>query len=336
MSACMKILLWKIGALGDVVMTTPQVRQLRKALPHAQIDYLVGNSCTAILEGNPHLSRVIGFDERILFDARIGRLGEVLQALRGGYDVVFVLDKHWIFALLAWLARIPRRVGFSRRAHEGFLHHVKVPYGALKHEIRYYLELAAAQGHRVDMDDTALELPAGEPVALPTDYVVLVNSGGVNPNEQSDVRKMPPALFAGLVQALGDRHRVFLGTRSEHAYYEQFNAAGTTNLCGKTNLKQAWHVLAQARDVYTTDCGLMHMAGALNGSVTAVFGPTHPARKCPPAARHAWSDEAIYDSAYEVFGRLPAHDYFRGMSAADILAAATSPAMPPETNIPGR
>jgi ADP-heptose:LPS heptosyltransferase len=40
----MKVLLWKIGALGDVVMTTPLVRQLRALLPHAQVDYLVGRT----------------------------------------------------------------------------------------------------------------------------------------------------------------------------------------------------------------------------------------------------------------------------------------------------
>ena len=319
----MKILLWKVGALGDVLMTTPLVRQLRKALPDAQIDYLVGQSCATILQGNPHLDQVIGFDERILYDARIAGLGAVLRPMRG-YDAVFVLDKHWVFSLLAWRARIPRRVGFARRVHEGLMHSVKVRYGPLKHEIHYYLALAQAHGIAVDMLDVRLELPASEPVALPPRYSVLINSGGVNPNEQSEVRKMPAALFGELVAAFKDRaHVVFLGAPGEHTYYEQFASAATTNLCGKTSLKQAWHALEHAQSVYTTDCGLMHMAGALNRNVTAIFGPTHPARKCPPSARWVWADQDRYDSGYEVFGRLPRGAFFERMTLAHILDDAS-------------
>src|SRR3954469_178934 len=98
----MKVLLWKIGALGDVVMTTPLVRQLRARLPDAQIDYLVGRTSRVVLQGNPHLDQLLEFDERILFGAQLHRLGEILAQLRG-YDLVLVLDKHWIFGWLALL-----------------------------------------------------------------------------------------------------------------------------------------------------------------------------------------------------------------------------------------
>src|SRR4051812_6270759 len=113
----MKILLWKIGALGDIVMTTPLVRQLRRALPGASIDYLTGEGCAAILAGNPHLDRVVRFDAALLYRAQAHRLLELLPLLRG-YDCIFTLDKHWIFALLARLAGTPRRIGFRRRIHE--------------------------------------------------------------------------------------------------------------------------------------------------------------------------------------------------------------------------
>src|SRR3954452_24159193 len=102
----MKVLLWKVGALGDVVMTTPLVRQLRARLPDARIDYLVGHSSRAVLEGNPHLSAVLEFDEQILLRAQAGRLAAIIRKLRG-YDVVYVLDKHWIFGWLALPARVP-------------------------------------------------------------------------------------------------------------------------------------------------------------------------------------------------------------------------------------
>jgi ADP-heptose:LPS heptosyltransferase len=316
------VLLWKIGALGDVLMTTPLLRQLRAQLPQARIDYLVGRSSRAVLQGNPHLDRLLEFDERILFGAQLRRLRELLAILRG-YDTIYVLDKHWIFGWLAKAARIPLRIGFRRRAVEGWPHTIAVPYGRLRHEIDCYLDLAEAAGVPVARDDRALHLPPGASFDLPQPYVVAINSGGNNPGESSDVRKLPAPLFEGLVEALAGRTPVvFLGAPQEHADYEALSARyGARNLCGATTLPQAWSVLAQAQAVYTTDTGLMHMGAASNDRVVAVFGPTHPARKCPPGARWVWRDEELYDPQYELFGRLPRGRYFERVTVADILGA---------------
>ncbi|NML42711.1 glycosyltransferase family 9 protein [Ramlibacter sp. G-1-2-2] len=316
----MKVLLWKIGALGDVVMTTPLLRQLRARLPDAQIDYLVGRGVRVVLDGNPHLSRVLEFDERILFGGQVSRLGEILEKLRG-YDAVYVLDKHWVFTLLAWLARVPRRIGFRRRAAEGlFLTHT-VRYGEVAHEVDYYLRLLAASGLEVDASDRRLELPPATAYPLARPYTVLVNSGGRNANEQSSVRQLPVDLFRALaLRVAREQQVVFVGSAPERAYYDALRVPDAINLCGSISLPQVWGVLQGATRVYSTDCGLMHMAGALNANVTGIFGPTHPRRKCPPGARSVWSDEARYDAAYELFGRIPRGHHYFGELTVDALS----------------
>lgn len=316
-----KIAFWKIGALGDVLMTTPLVRQIRQAFPDVQIDYLVGQSCAALLEGNRHLSRVIRFDESILYQRKARQLGSLVRLLRG-YDAVLMLDKHWIFALLACLARVPVRIGFARRPLDGWFLTRRIPYGAVKHEIAYYLELGQAMGVSIDFDDTSMELPLGAPYPLETPYTVLINGGGANANEQSTVRRMPVQLFSELVSTCLARGTVvFLGGKDEAAYYDMFCAAGTVNLCGRTTLRQAWHVLQHAQSVFSTDTGLMHMAGAVNPNLTAIFGPTHPGRKCPPGARWAWTDQDIYDERYELYGTLPQRKFFQNMRIENIMQA---------------
>jgi len=130
----MKVLLWKIGALGDVVMTTPLVRQLRRQLPQARIDYLVGRSFRGVLHGNPHLDNVLDFDDGTLFGARAQGLAAILRQLRG-YDAIYVLDKHWIFTWLARLSGAPQRIGFRRRAIEGWPLTAKVPFGPLRQDV---------------------------------------------------------------------------------------------------------------------------------------------------------------------------------------------------------
>ena len=316
----MKILLWKIGALGDILMTTPLVRQLRRTLPGASIDYLTGRRCAAMLAGNPHIDRVQGFDETILYSGQVRRLPEVVSLLRG-YDCVFTLDKHWIFSLLARVAGVPMRIGFDRRAHEGLLLTRKVAYAGVRHEIDYYLDLLQAAGWPVVRDDVALESPAESAFDCDPEAMALINSGGDNANESSQVRRMPDGLFGSLVEECATRRPVmFVGSPAEAGYYERFAGPGRVNLCGRTTLAQATAVLRQAAGVITTDTGLMHLAGAVNPRVTAVFGPTHPLRKCPPGARWAWADEERYDPRYELFGAVPSRGgYFASLNIEDIL-----------------
>lgn len=324
----MRILLWKIGALGDVLMTTPLVRQLRRAHPQARIDYLVGSACAVMLRGNPHLSQVIEFDESILYRRQAARFPAVVAALRG-YDLVFVLDKHWVFGLAAFLARVPRRIGFSRRRLEGVFLTDRVPYGALAHEIDCYLSLLRAAGMPCDPEDWRLELPPPAPFQVDGPYTVLVNAGGRNAYEQSNVRQLPEPLFRELAQRCAAEDRVvFVGSGPERAYYDALAIPGALNLCGDITLPQVWSVLRNARRVFTTDCGLMHMAAAVNPNVVAAFGPTHPHRLAPPGVRWVWKDQALYDDSYVVYGRVPQGRYFTGATAQDLIdaAAAAAPA----------
>jgi ADP-heptose:LPS heptosyltransferase len=317
----MKIAIWKIGALGDVLMTTPLVRQLRRACPSAQIDYVIGRSSAVVIQGNPNLDRVVTFDEAILYERKLGKLRSIVDLLRG-YDVIFVLDKHWIFALLARIASAPVRIGFSRRPLEGALHTKRVPYREIRHEIDYYLDLGRAFGIAIDPHDVRLELPQAQPYALETPYTVLINSGGNNVNERSFVRRLPNDLFKELVRrCAAGGVVVFLGASNERAFYAEFESESTLNLCGQITLQQAWDVLSRAQAVYTTDTGLMHMAAAVNSRVTGIFGPTHPGRKCPPGANSAWVDQDIYEPGYELLGTLPKKSFFGRMSASRILGA---------------
>jgi ADP-heptose:LPS heptosyltransferase len=315
----MKLLLWKIGALGDVLMTTPLVRQLRRLLPDARIDYLVGTSSRVALQRNPHLDAVLTFDEGILYRSRPGGLPQVLAKLKG-YDMLFVLDKHWIFGLLAGASGARQRVGFRRRWYESFGLTRAVPYGALRHHIEFNFDLAQAAGLAVDRSDVAIEFAGEEAFDVETGTTVLVNAGGANAYETSNVRRMPDALFGELVRrCAAEGPVVFLGSAAESAYYERFAQPACTNLCGRTSFAQAASVLRQARQVITSDNGLMHLASAMNRHVTAVFGPTDPRRVCPPGVRWVWRDAGRHDARYQVFGRLPTGRFFESLTADDVL-----------------
>lgn len=324
----MNVLVWKYGALGDLLMCTPLLRQLRRARPDARITALVGRRSAAAIAGHPACDRIETFDERTMTAAGSWRLPALIARLARA-DQVFVLDKHRVFGLLARLSGVRARIGFDRFG-EGRWHSTAVPYGdAIRHEVDCYLSLLTAAGLPMDAQDRALEAPgllaaappASLPWALPSGYRVLINAGGINPREHSTVRRLPSALFETVAQrcaALGPV--VFLGNEAERQAYPA-GGPDVVNLAGRTTLAQAAAVLRGARAVITTDCGLMHLAGAVGAPTVALFGPTNPHRLCPPGVRPLWVDEDRYDSAYETFGRVPAGQWFERLSADRIMAA---------------
>ena len=58
----MRILFFKIGALGDTLMTTPLLRQLKRNFANVKIDYLIGKFSAQSLEGNKNIHNIIKFD----------------------------------------------------------------------------------------------------------------------------------------------------------------------------------------------------------------------------------------------------------------------------------
>ena len=153
-----KILFFKFGALGDVLMTTPLLRQTRRAFPGAQIDFDVAKPFAIALEGNSQLDSVRTFDPAIFTNHRLGQALELARTIRrGGYDAIFVLDKHPVFALIARLAGVPLRVGFTRDISARiFLTHT-APFRELRHDVHYYLDLLTALDLQVDDSDTRME-----------------------------------------------------------------------------------------------------------------------------------------------------------------------------------
>ena len=63
----MKILLFRSGGIGDVLLSTPLIRVLKKQYPDASISYLCGRWSAGVLKNNPYVSEVIAVDDSIFF-----------------------------------------------------------------------------------------------------------------------------------------------------------------------------------------------------------------------------------------------------------------------------
>ena len=322
----MKILLLKKGALGDVLLTTPLVRQLRKNFPDSQIDYWVGDISQTALQKNQHLDRSVGFDEKIFTQKNVFKFLRLVNRIKTQhYDVAFVLDKHWVYALAVFLARVPRRLGFLRDWLSCiFLTH-QIDRRPIRHEILYYLDLLHLIGN-VDYKDTKIDFSISTNAksrtnSLIKNFVVVVNSGGDNLSEQSQVRKLPDEKFRELLSKLSAVYKVALiGGENDTKYYQQFTNSQIINFAGQLSLEESAALMQRATHIYTTDSGPMHLAASVNENITAFFGPTNPARKAPLVSniKTVWDDQDIYEEAYELCGRVPKSIFFTRLDFEEV------------------
>ncbi len=330
-----KVLLFKIGAIGDVLMTTPLIRQLRKEFPFAQIDYLVGKMASKALEGNKNIDRLIVFDQNIFLKKKIIDYFKLIKSIRKEkYDVVFVLDKHLIFNLTAFLFGIPERIGFDR-GREGVFLTRKVKYGKLRHERLYYLDLAHAFGLKVDYSDTDLDIfiPESDKKFADeffkkhnlSDVICVIPGGAKNPAVGvDDIRRWPLDNFVSLVKQIKKPVILCGGVDDSKINDYVVKKSGKKNIWNMANpsIKKSAALMAKCSKIVCNDSGPMHIASAVNKHIISLFGPSNPARKAPlnKEAVSIWHDDDIYEDDYEIYGKKPKNkEFMRRIKVEEVL-----------------
>ncbi len=118
----MRILIVKLGSIGDIVHTLPALSAIREALPRAEISWAVERRAAKILRGNPLLERLIEVDTKRLRSRSV--LSEAIPALRGQwrnlrateFDVALDFQGLLKSATIALVSGARERFGFASAA----------------------------------------------------------------------------------------------------------------------------------------------------------------------------------------------------------------------------
>ncbi len=299
-----RICIFKVGAIGDVLMSTPMVHALRQLYPKARIDYWTGQWSAQVLQGNRDLDSVIAFDDATFFKKRVDmviKLARQIAAQR--YDAMFILDKHWSLGTFGRLCNVPVRIGFDRNG-EGFAHTITVPYGAVKHEVDYYLELAyKANAKKVRQPKLEFELSRQDKNFAerffkqhnlkPKKTICVVPGGAKNPGQNMPIRRWPTEYFAIVAQALAKKDwQILLVGKSpgdDDTLQVMLQAVpDAVNAIGNFTLQQSGALMKKCRLVICNDSGPMHIAAAVGTPTVSIFGATDPRRKAPRGPKHLW------------------------------------------------
>lgn len=281
-----RVLIVRPDGLGDLVLALPVAQVLKTASPGVSVGMLVSTYNRGVLDYTPHVDHHLLHDG----DAGLKNARELAIELREArYDAIVILRPELRASYAAWRARIPVRIGTSRRAYSVFLNRpVSNPrrYSGL-HETTLNVNLLRPLGiaeHRepvaprmvADPDPRVLAkfgVPSGDP------YVV------VHLGSKGTAANWPAGRYLQLIEQLSRRLPVV--TTGQHMTPAGI-PSGAIDVTRRTTFGELIQLLRQSRLVVSGGTGPLHVAAALGTPVIA-FYPRHvhrgPHRWGPCGAR---------------------------------------------------
>lgn len=285
-----RILVIKLRAIGDVLLSTPVIQNLREHFPDARIDFLTEQFAADVVSGNPWLSNVITFDRE-----RESSVGLVTRIRRMRYDLIIDLFCNPRSALITALSGSLCRVGFPFRGRKYAYNMVVPPRGREVHNVEFNLDAL----RRLDIPvihfqphfplTTAVREFAEE--WLRSEHLDAKPVVGLSPTGGWATKRW--VSFAQLGDVIAEKYGASIlllwGPGEEDAALAiQQKMKHPATLIPKTSLLQLGAVIERCSYIVSNDSGPMHIAAALDVPTLGIFGPTDPNLQGPFGKKHRW------------------------------------------------
>ena len=279
-----KIGIFQTSFIGDSVLTTPLIQKTAKLFPDAKIVVITRPQTEDIFRPMREVDQIILNDKRGW--NKIFGVWKTAKAIKqAGIDILLVPHRSFRSALIAWLSRVPIRIGFT--SSEGwFLYTKTIPFNWMIHDAERNLSLLhgiVKENFKAEKLNMRYAPSAEENVArLMKDYNLEGKTlVGIHPGSAWPTKCWPFQNFAELISRLETQlhvQTVIVGGGKKDADLGeklcQISQGHCANLCGKTSLADLMALMPHFKLFITNDSGPMHIATAFNVPTLAIFGPT--------------------------------------------------------------
>jgi lipopolysaccharide heptosyltransferase II len=284
-----RILIRSTNWLGDAVMSAPAVRVIKRGRPDAHMSVLVRGKLADFWK------TVAEVDDVISIEPNEGLLQMARKIAAGNFDAAILFPNSVRTALEAWIAGVPRRVGYRAKWRGQLLNQFierrkkKEEPQPSEHQVFHYLRLAEAIGAQIIEETTVVQNAAlnyaarlRPGVTFDSQLSTLNSQLGLCPGaEYGPAKRWLPERFAEVARRVIEKHPeckwMLLGVNKDHEIGAQIETAlggNCTNFIGKTTLAELIEQLRKCRLLLTNDTGTMHLAAHLGVPTIAIFGST--------------------------------------------------------------
>ncbi len=294
-----KILIFHTAFIGDIVLTLPLVQRLRASFPDASITFVVIPATANVLENHPAINEVLIYDKHRRDSGIAGILKMGKRLRKAQYDIAIIPHRSLRSALIGWLSKTPRRIGFSTSAAARLYTDI-VSYDKTLHEIDRNLSLLGPLGLTHSSEERPTLYPSKNDSEVVDAFLknqrlrvtTRVRKGqthsqqgglvGIAPGSVWNTKRWPKEYFVTLAKSLlEDGYSVALiGGRDDAVLCSEIRNSidnvSVVNAAGLLSLLQSAELIRRCAVLVSNDSAPMHLATGVRTPVVALFGPTIP------------------------------------------------------------
>ena len=267
----MKFLIIRFSSIGDIVLTTPVIRCLKRQVPGARVHYVTKYTFHSIVDSNPYIDKIHYYNND---------LPALIDELKlENFD--YVIDLHHNLRTLKVKRALKKRSFSFRKLNLEKWVYTNFKWNVMPHIhiVDRYMETVKSFG--VTNDGAGLDYFIPEhhrlsesdiPASHHAGYIGIVIGAALN------TKKLPVEKIISLCQAI-DHPIILLGGKEDVKDGETIaliEPVKIYNACGKFNLDESADLVRRAKLIITHDTGLMHIAAAFRKPIISIWGNTVP------------------------------------------------------------
>lgn len=290
--------------MGDVLMTTPALRILKKNLPDYSITYCTLNKGTAsLLKNNSDIDKIVFYD---FFGFK--KITELLryiqeQSFRHSHALTFYPSNRIHYNIVSFLTGAPNRIGHqylrmnfsqgnwikNRTIYEIDTLHCVEENVKLLSFFNIASDLNSIPPMYVALDSSETGSGVALKKSLSGDRYCIGVHAGTSILKGHIARRWPMEYFAETIRKIPDAHFLLFGTKEEreaNQYILDNTPKGRVTFVADKSIREVASVIKACDAFLSNDSGLMHLAAAVGTPVLSLIGPTNPAYIRPWGVRY--------------------------------------------------
>ena len=290
-----KILIIQTAFLGDLILSLPLIKIVKKSLPDVKVDVLCIPFTSEIIKNDPRINEIIKYDKRGK-DKGVSGFKRIVNTVRNNnYDAIISPHRSFRSSLISFLSRCKFTVSFDTSAG-AYLYKYKVKYLNDVHEIVRDLSLLKPMSDhfniKFNIEQKVLlpELFTSENDISKIDKILKENVPEQNfkklviaPGTIWNTKRYPEEYFAELCKELSDENvKIFLiGSKKDIEISKLIkDTSGNKNvidLTGSLSITESTELISRCDLLITNDSAPLHIGSSVKTQTFAIFGATVPA-----------------------------------------------------------
>lgn len=289
------ILVWTPNWIGDIVLSIPVLRSLKKEYPESRIAVVVRSPFGDLLSQEKSVDELICYDPDGHYKNFFGKISFLQKLREYKFDMAVALPNSFRAGLMLFLSGATRRVGYASDGR-GFLLTDPLPALGRKeegHRVDYFLSIAAKAGCQAPDKTVSIEVTREEkiesekflaPYGLKNSELLI----GMHPGASKPPRTMAPEKFSATCNSILEKWKgkiLLFGTAQERELLEKvqsrINKDGVIIAGYHLPIRSTISLLQRCDYFIGCDSGLMHMASGTGTPVVGLFGPGVPEHTGP-------------------------------------------------------